>query len=79
MPHGLTMITFPDISFLEADLRIDTVYPPPPSAALTDVVITGRVINFGRNALTSFPWHTASMTVTWSMRPSSERSTRVTR
>jgi hypothetical protein len=51
----IDMITFPDISFLEADLRIDTVYPPPPSAVLTDVVITGRVINFGRNALTSFP------------------------
>ncbi len=51
----IDMITFPDISFLEADLRIDTVYPPPPSAVLNDVIITGRVINFGRNALTSFP------------------------
>lgn len=49
------MITFPDISFLEADLRIDTVYPPPATATLTDVTVSGRVINFGRNALTSFP------------------------
>ncbi|MFN2336725.1 MAG: T9SS type A sorting domain-containing protein, partial [Bacteroidales bacterium] len=51
----IDMITFPDISFLEADLHIDTVYPPAPSAVLSDVIITGRVINFGRNALTSFP------------------------
>jgi hypothetical protein len=51
----IDMITFPDISFLEADLHIDTVYPPPPSAVLNDVIITGRVINLGRNALTSFP------------------------
>lgn len=51
----IDQITFPDISFLEADLHIDTVYPPPASAVLTDVIISGRVINFGRNALTSFP------------------------
>ncbi|MFZ2285887.1 MAG: C25 family peptidase C-terminal domain-containing protein, partial [Bacteroidales bacterium] len=51
----LDMITFPDISFLEADMHIDTVYPPPASAVLTDVTVSGRVINFGRNALTSFP------------------------
>ncbi len=51
----IDMITFPDISFLEADLQIDTVFPPPASAVLTDVAISGRVINFGRNALTSFP------------------------
>jgi len=48
-------ITFPDISFLDADLSIDSVYAPPASAVLTDVTISGRVINFGRNALTSFP------------------------
>lgn len=51
----IDMITFPDISFLEADLHIDTVYPPPASAVLTDVTVSGRVINFGRNTLTSFP------------------------
>lgn len=51
----LDQVTFPDISFLDADLHIDSVYPPPASAMLTDVSITGRVINFGRTALTSFP------------------------
>lgn len=51
----LDHVTFPDISFLEADLHIDSVYPPPATAMLTDVTITGRVINFGRTALTSFP------------------------
>ncbi|MCU0459925.1 MAG: C25 family cysteine peptidase [Bacteroidales bacterium] len=51
----LDQVTFPDISFLEADLHIDSVYPPPASAMVTDVSITGRVINFGRTALTSFP------------------------
>ncbi len=48
-------ITFPDISFLDADLHIDSVYPPPASAVLNDIAISGRVINFGRTALTSFP------------------------
>ncbi len=51
----IDQITFPDISFLEADMHIDTVYPPSASAALTDVIVSGRVINFGRNVLTSFP------------------------
>lgn len=51
----LDQVTFPDIAFLEADLRIDTVYTPQPAALLNDVTVRGRVINFGRNALTSFP------------------------
>lgn len=51
----IDQITFPDISFLEADLSIDSVYAPPASAVLTDVTVSGRVINFGRNVLTSFP------------------------
>ncbi len=51
----IDQITFPDISFLEADLSIDSVYAPPASAVLTDVAVSGRVINFGRNVLTSFP------------------------
>ena len=48
-------ITFPDISFLEADLQIDTVFAPPASADLNNVVIKGSVVNLGRNTLTSFP------------------------
>lgn len=51
----LDQVTFPDISFLEADLHIDSVYAPPASALLNDVTVRGRVINFGRTALTSFP------------------------
>jgi hypothetical protein len=51
----IDQITFPDISFLDADLHIDTVYPPPATADLSNVTISGSIINFGRNALTSFP------------------------
>jgi hypothetical protein len=51
----IDQITFPDISFLEADLRIDSVYAPPPEADLNKITVTGRVINLGRNTLTSFP------------------------
>jgi len=51
----LDQVSFPDISFLEADLHIDSVFPPPTGSLLTDVTIAGRVINFGRTALTSFP------------------------
>ncbi|MCI0522865.1 MAG: C25 family cysteine peptidase [Bacteroidales bacterium] len=48
-------ITFPDISFLDADMRIDTVYAPPATADLNNVVVRGSVVNLGRNTLTSFP------------------------
>jgi hypothetical protein len=51
----LDQVTFPDIAFLEADLHIDSVYTPQITTLLTDVTVKGRVINFGRNALTSFP------------------------
>ncbi len=51
----LDQVSFPDISFLEADLHIDTVYAPETTGMLNDVTVRGRVINFGRNALTSFP------------------------
>lgn len=51
----IDQISFPDVSFLEADLEIDTVFPPPPTADLNKVTIRGRVINLGRNTLTSFP------------------------
>jgi hypothetical protein len=51
----LDQVTFPDIAFLEADLHIDSVYTPQVTTLLTDVTVKGRVINFGRNALTSFP------------------------
>ncbi len=51
----LDQITFPDISFLQADLRIDSVYAPQPAENLTNVIIKGRVINLGRTTLTSFP------------------------
>jgi len=51
----IDQVTFPDISFLEADLDIDTVYPPPASADLSEVTVSGSIINLGRNALTSYP------------------------
>jgi hypothetical protein len=51
----IDQITFPDISFLEADLRIDSVFTPPATADLNKITIRGRVINLGRNTLTSFP------------------------
>ncbi len=51
----LDQITFPDIAFLEADLHIDAVFPPSTGTPLNDFTVKGRVINFGRTALTSFP------------------------
>lgn len=51
----LDQVTFPDISFLEADLHIDTVFTPLPAALPGNVTIRGRVINLGRTAITSFP------------------------
>ena len=51
----LDQVTFPDLAFLESDLRVDTVFAPQPSALPGDVTIRGRVINFGRTAITSFP------------------------
>lgn len=51
----LDQLTFPDIAFLEADLHIDSVFAPQPSALPGDVTIRGRVINFGRTPVTSFP------------------------
>jgi hypothetical protein len=51
----IDQISFPDISFLEADLRIDSVYAPPATADLNKITVKGRVINLGRNTLTSFP------------------------
>lgn len=51
----IDQITFPDISFLEADLNIDTVFPPDAWADLGNIIITGRIINLGLTALTSFP------------------------
>jgi hypothetical protein len=74
----LDQVTFPDISFLEADLHIDSVFAPPAQALLSDVSVKGRVINFGRTALTSFRWHTESMTGISSTKPSTGRLIRVT-
>jgi len=51
----IDQISFPDISFLEADLRIDSVYSPPATADLSKITVRGRIINLGRNTLTSFP------------------------
>jgi hypothetical protein len=51
----LDQVAFPDISFLEADLHIDSVFSPPSTALLSEVAVRGKVINFGRTALTSFP------------------------
>jgi len=51
----LDQVTFPDLAFIESDLHIDSVYTPQVTTLLTDVTVKGRVINFGRNAITSFP------------------------
>jgi len=51
----LDQVTFPDISFLEADLHLDSVFAPTAGTLLSDVTVRGRVINLGRSALTSFP------------------------
>lgn len=51
----IDQISFPDISFLEADLRIDSVYAPQATADLNRITVKGRIINLGRNTLTSFP------------------------
>ena len=51
----LDQVTFPDISFLETDLRIDSVYAPQPAENLSNFTVKGRVINLGRTAITSFP------------------------
>ncbi len=48
-------VTFPGISFLDADLNIDTVYPPDALADPGNIIIKGRIINLGLTALTSFP------------------------
>lgn len=51
----LDQVTFPDIAFLEADLHVDVVYPPSTGIPLNDFTVMGRIINYGRTALTSFP------------------------
>lgn len=51
----IDQVSFPDISFLEADLRIDTVFPPLATEQLSSITIKGRVVNLGRTTLTSFP------------------------
>lgn len=51
----IDQITFPDIAFLDADLNIDTVYPPDALADLGNIIIKGRIVNLGLTALTSFP------------------------
>ncbi|HUW93844.1 MAG TPA: T9SS type A sorting domain-containing protein, partial [Bacteroidales bacterium] len=51
----LDMITFPDISFLKADLSVDTVFAPVEPVIMNNIIIKGSVINLGSNTLTSFP------------------------
>jgi len=51
----IDQVSFPDISFLEADLQIDTVFPPLPAEQLSSITVKGRVVNLGRTTLTSFP------------------------
>lgn len=51
----IDQVSFPDISFLAADLRIDTVFPPLATEQLSSITVKGRVVNLGRTALTSFP------------------------
>jgi len=51
----IDMITFPAHAFLEADLHIDTVFAPQEPITMNNIIIRGRIINLGRNTLTSFP------------------------
>ena len=51
----IDQVSFPDISFLEADLQIDTVFPPLAAEQLNSITVKGRVVNLGRTTLTSFP------------------------
>ncbi len=51
----LDMITFPGISFLKADLSVDTVFAPPAPVTLNNIIIRGQVVNLGSQTLTSFP------------------------
>ncbi len=51
----IDQVSFPDISFLEADLKIDTVFPPLATEQLNSITVKGRVVNLGRTTLTSFP------------------------
>jgi hypothetical protein len=51
----IDQVSFPDISFLEADLQIDTVFPPLATEQLNSITVKGRVVNLGRTTLTSFP------------------------
>ena len=51
----IDQVSFPDISFLEADLQIDTVFPPLATEQLSSITVKGRVVNLGRTTLTSFP------------------------
>jgi hypothetical protein len=51
----IDQVSFPDISFLEADLKIDTVFPPLAAEQLNSITVKGRVVNLGRTTLTSFP------------------------
>lgn len=51
----IDMITFPGISFLKADLSVDTVFAPSGPVNLNDILIRGEVVNLGSQTLTSFP------------------------
>lgn len=51
----IDQVSFPDVSFLEADLQIDTVFPPIATEQLNNITVKGRVVNLGRTTLTSFP------------------------
>lgn len=51
----IDMITFPGISFLKADLSVDTVFAPADPVTLNNIIIRGQVINLGSQTLTSFP------------------------
>ncbi len=48
-------ITFPGISFLKADLSVDTVFAPAEPVNLYNILIRGKVVNLGSQTLTSFP------------------------
>lgn len=51
----IDMIDFPDHSFILTDIKADTVFIPAPSTDHSKDIITGRIINLGRDTVEMVP------------------------
>ncbi len=51
----IDFIDFPDFSFIESDIKADTVYSPAGSKDYSHHVIKGEIVNLGRKTLNSYP------------------------